>query len=307
MTDHPYRVPQSLDDLRRLIDEQAHEGLHLEFKSCLNQGAWKSLKNRIGEVACAFANTEGGVIVIGIEEENEVATSLVPVTLTQVDRKAIENTLIANVRPKLDGYEISEIECDSGAVWVVHVPKSWLAPHQAANGVSYARRRYRNDPLDTFELDMIRASRQPPERRVFGGLAIEQGQLLFVFENKSDYPVYDITLDVPSELRLASQQGLSIFDSGISVLPARSAHKMHLVSVIDLFEKKILLDAFIYVFSFSKSRGGQRQQIAGELCLRDLGRTRVYDDNNLDILRSIDASLKGIRVVLGKLAESRRR
>lgn len=70
-------------DIQNLIDNGARESRTLDFKR-----GWPSDRDARTEIAkdvCAFANSLGGDLVIGIDEADGAAAAIVPLTLVNLD------------------------------------------------------------------------------------------------------------------------------------------------------------------------------------------------------------------------------
>lgn len=129
-------VPQSLGDLQGIVEQRLEEGMQLEFKRQLPE----SQKNDdLAVVLCAMANSEGGVIIYGVEEDKATrASRLTPFPLSGAGNRV---NLVA--RSALDGpVELTEVRtiCASGqeGFLVVVVPKSDRAPH-FVHGTAWGR------------------------------------------------------------------------------------------------------------------------------------------------------------------------
>ncbi len=121
-------VPKTVDDLHNMVREQLHETTHLEFKRHLPE---PGKNDDLAKDICAFANTEGGAIVYGVEEHEGRAKSLSPFSLSGAAERV---SLVA--QNSLDGpltrASITAIPSgteDNGGYLVVEVARSERAPH----------------------------------------------------------------------------------------------------------------------------------------------------------------------------------
>jgi Putative DNA-binding domain len=106
----------------------------------------------------ALANNVGGAIVIGVEEEDGVATKVTPVALSEDHVLRMQQWLASYTTPRLDA-EIRAIPHPGDpqqGIYVVEVPRSLRAPHALIiKGVSlryYRRSGPRNHPLSEPEI-----------------------------------------------------------------------------------------------------------------------------------------------------------
>lgn len=137
---------ETLEDIQRLIDNKIKESLTLEYKSELNN-------KKIAIAVSAFANTEGGIIVYGLLEQDKIPTSIRWVVGSGNEEK-IQSVIMTNIHPKVEGVRIvplSNPTNDSEAVYVVYVPKSPEAPHMYDYRY-YRRRGPVSKPMEDIEV-----------------------------------------------------------------------------------------------------------------------------------------------------------
>ncbi len=121
------------EDLIKLI--AGGESSTLEFK--------RSLPSKVREVAqeiCAFANTNGGYVVIGVDDGNQV----VGAEIDNVKRSAIENS-IREISPFIY-CESYAVEVGGKSVWVIDVPEGSDKPY------TYSGQVYRRFGTDSVKL-----------------------------------------------------------------------------------------------------------------------------------------------------------
>jgi hypothetical protein len=147
-------------DVRLLVATATPESLHLEYKR--KQEAWKPGLSKddaraIAEAVCAFANSDGGTLVMGVRSERrdgeDVAAEIVE--LANAERLAAEaRTMVTlNVSPQVVGVRVQAIvTSESGAgVLVVQVPPSDARPHMctAPKVHRYYRRSFTGNEIMT--------------------------------------------------------------------------------------------------------------------------------------------------------------
>lgn len=132
------------DDLQSLIDNQVLENKELEYKDYSFAGGKLALdekqKHTFMKEISAFANTNGGVLVIGIQEdENRLPVKLngVGMGLKDFDNwlSSFKQLVLSRIRPHLHGIDCVPIEIDNGNIAIViSVPKSYARPHSFWDG-----------------------------------------------------------------------------------------------------------------------------------------------------------------------------
>lgn len=144
--------------LQSLIDNKIFENKELEYKdySFTNGKMPDKQKDKFMKEIAAFANTNGGTIIIGMQEdENRLPTKLNGAGLSIKDfdnwLSSFRQLVLSRIRPHLHGIECVPVELSDGSniAIVISVPKSYARPHsfwdgnkdeffmRYANGITY--------------------------------------------------------------------------------------------------------------------------------------------------------------------------
>jgi hypothetical protein len=109
------------------------EGLRLEFKRQIYGDADADKREFLKDVT-SFANSQGGHLVIGVDETDGVASSIVPIANIDPDAEILrlENILRDSIEPRISGLGLRAVPLTGGFVVAVRVPKSGNPPHRAA-------------------------------------------------------------------------------------------------------------------------------------------------------------------------------
>jgi hypothetical protein len=167
----------TVNDLAELWDDAVRETSELEFKETLparrekgqseQADRWITQGDRIGEYArdkilaelIAFANAEGGTLIIGVEETDDEprrAKSLIPVPKCVDLAKRLADACEDSVEPRLPiiesvGMPTSADETDGFVL--LRVGKSAIGPHRLrSDGQFYVRRGERSVKMDVREI-----------------------------------------------------------------------------------------------------------------------------------------------------------
>lgn len=133
-------------DIQVLVENKEKESSVLEYKRELR--GTDSEKKELSKDVSAIANAEGGFLIIGVDEQDGRAASIVGMPKNigrQPVEEWIESVLIANIRPKLViKPKVIPLESDPERVLVViHIPQSARRPHMViADGKNAYFRRH---------------------------------------------------------------------------------------------------------------------------------------------------------------------
>ncbi len=141
--------------LMTLIDNQVGEAFDLEFKRELYGNSDRERRDAATDVA-ALANTAGGLIIQGIDEDNQARATAAPgVPLTEAEERRIRQIVGSQVVPLpiLDFLRVEDPARPGHGLTLIAVPRSPLAPHAVIvnDGLRYPRRngattRYLSEP-----------------------------------------------------------------------------------------------------------------------------------------------------------------
>lgn len=133
-----YESLRTRDDLQKLINDHEEESLHLEFKTKKNCSHGKledSEKFNFSRALSGFANSDGGVLVWGIEtDQNEQAKELKPITDIAEFHAALKKSILNSTQPVVDNVLLDIIpepsKAGSGYLKCL-IPASEKTPHRA--------------------------------------------------------------------------------------------------------------------------------------------------------------------------------
>lgn len=169
---------KSRADLQRCIDEQLTESLNLDYKASPALTKDSARRIELAKDVSAFANSAGGQIVYGIEEQEHVPVSIDQgLDPTEITKEWLEQVIDTNVFPRIEGLVIDQIALGQGRVaYVINVPQATSrAPHQAPDKKYYRRQNFQNAPMEDYEIrDMLRRS------------VVSEPFLKFTFQNDGD-------------------------------------------------------------------------------------------------------------------------
>jgi hypothetical protein len=157
------RVTQgiSAEDVQSFIDKSLEEGLSLEYKSIA------SLKNpeKLRKSICAFANSDGGLLVIGAARGREGKGASYRVewnTDPRWNMEWLQDVTVNLIRPTVQGVQIvSVVNSADENLFLVDIPASINPPHMA-DGVYYFRNGAESLPMEHFQVADAFGKRRRP-------------------------------------------------------------------------------------------------------------------------------------------------
>jgi len=103
----------------------------------------------------SFANTQGGYLVLGVEEGGGVPTSIVGLPGADPDGEILrlEQMVRDGIRPPISGIETAAVTLANGNLAIVmRIPKSWNPPHQVTYQKAF--RFYARDTNGKYQIDV---------------------------------------------------------------------------------------------------------------------------------------------------------
>lgn len=161
------------NDLLQLVNTGAQESVDLEFKA---SGALQNTdKNRdeISKDVSAFANSAGGTLIYGMVENRSthVADSLDTGSDPNVTtREWLEQVINSKIQRRIDGVRIGQVALSitspGKVAYVVYVPSSTRAPHQAADKKFYKRYNFQVLAMEEYEIRDVSRRGEVPDLRI---------------------------------------------------------------------------------------------------------------------------------------------
>lgn len=165
---HRRAIDWTLDDIYAVLASGEQENVSLEYKASLAIGEWTDRnRNELAKDLCAFANSAGGIMIIGINEvEHKPEFVDDGVDTRKASKEAVESALAARISPRIDGLTIKEIpnpKIPYCSYFVLGIPRSMRAPHMCnAFHRYYKRYNFECVPMEHYEVEDVRRRQSEP-------------------------------------------------------------------------------------------------------------------------------------------------
>jgi len=178
-------------DLDRLIAEDIQESLTLDYKASPALAKDSKSRDELCKDVTAFANSAGGQIVYGIEEDKHVPTKLDDGADLSITKEWIEQVIDSRVQPRIEGLVITPIQLAKGLGFVITIPQATSrAPHQAPDKKYYKRQNFQSSPMEDYEIrDSLRRATTPSLQITLSMGVNNIAQLLFAHGQEVSRPL----------------------------------------------------------------------------------------------------------------------
>ncbi|GGO61440.1 Putative DNA-binding domain-containing protein [Roseovarius pacificus] len=238
--------------------------MHLEFKQA-TYGTSDGDKKELLKDISSFANTLGGHLVIGVEEDNGTAIALSPLSGMDVDQELLrlENIARSGVEPPVLGLRMKRVAVTGGDVIAMHVPRSYNPPHRVI--FRNSNRYYARNSAGAYEPSLEELRRLFGEQRT-----IEEQAQTFIEERLLRIQAGDAPMPIPVEKGVTVMHLVPLPDLGagrrIEIPAMREQHLAFMPMGASGMSWRVNLDGF------NLFRGG-------EVCN---GYTQVFRDGSLE-------------------------
>lgn len=160
----------SLDDIQSLIDNEAEESTYLEFKSAEALEKSDNKKREIAKDVCAFANSDGGVLIYGLKEDNHKAKELSFIDGNIFTKEWLEQVISSKIQQSVRSITIFPIRVQNKieqSIYVVKILSSNNAPHQVGDKY-YRRANFEVYPMQELEVRTMYNIKTKTELSILG-------------------------------------------------------------------------------------------------------------------------------------------
>jgi hypothetical protein len=231
-------LPITIADIDRLIRDGVQEDLHLDYKE--SPAIDRSKRNEMAKDVSAFANSDGGILIYGVIESNNLPVSKDSgVDHTVYSREWLEQVISSNITPKIDNIRIVSIPVSSSnSIYCVEVQKSDRAPHQAPDKKYYKRFNFQSVPMEDYEINDVRSRQQIVVPLMNFDVEIEHGVVVsMVVSNIGSLPAFDVTFSFSKKLGWMNRtEDPPLFRRGSKYFPPGKVHRYLYSTYADVFK-----------------------------------------------------------------------
>ena len=143
----------SIEDIDSLIKNEVEENIHLDYKAAGALDKDDKKRTEITKDISAFANSDGGIIVYGVSEEDHKPKEISLIDGRIYTKEWLEN-IIQLIQPRIEDLKIYPIRVDDigQSIYVVKIPRSSNAPHMARDKRYYKRFNFKSEPMEDYEV-----------------------------------------------------------------------------------------------------------------------------------------------------------
>lgn len=156
-----------ITDVQKLIDLKEKESAYMEYKACGALQNNDKSKNEVSKDVSAFANAGGGTIIYGIIEEEGIPAAIDEgFDPSEIDKEWLDQVINSRIRRKIEGIRIHQIPLEKArgdrVIYLIYIPQSRRAPHQAGDKKFYTRRNFTSEPMEEYEIRDIFMREEAP-------------------------------------------------------------------------------------------------------------------------------------------------
>lgn len=285
------------EDLEKFVSEQPPEGVQLEYKN--SRILQKSDTQAICKAISAFANSAGGVFVIGIDASTEQL--ILDGGWSGASRLDwLHRVINSGTFPAVETAYVTEIVADSGRYYVIDVKVSPKAPHQSQDQRYYRRRGSHSDPMEHYEIEDIRNRPASEQLPIEVSLFTERQLVSFKLRNTSQFePVENLTVTIEANFDFERDTTARLQTRGLRQLRAGVEHVFLIDSFFTILQANPEPE---FTITVSYDWRGRREHDSATFFIGDYLNTSIINPPVVEALSSLEKKIESIKGSIDKLA-----
>ena len=177
------KTEYAFEDVISLINNEVEESINLDFKEADALDKSDGKRKDISKDVASFANSDGGIIVYGIREENHKAKNITFINGNEFTKEWLEQIINSSIQRRISGILIYPIRKDGKieeTIYIVKIPKSLDAPHLSKDKRFYRRFNFESVPMEEYEI------RQSYGQKIKSKLVIDRWLVKLINYNNLD-------------------------------------------------------------------------------------------------------------------------
>ena len=223
------------DDLLALITNGTKESIELDYKACDALAKTDGKKKEVSKDVSALANSAGGTIVYGMCEDGYV-----PVRVDSgydpsvISKEWLDQVINSGIQRRIDGVRINQVELvkrNQGKVaYVVYVPQSMRAAHQAADKRFYKRFNFESVPMEEYEVRDVSRRSEAPDLRLRYQLSLSKESTAGHTSDEAQPVVYSLMPIITNDATTPAEYTvMNLFiDARLPILRNKNRELIHL-------------------------------------------------------------------------------
>ncbi|CAN5514573.1 hypothetical protein BH10BAC5_BH10BAC5_23960 [soil metagenome] len=169
-----YKYSQT--DIDNFLSAYTEESINLDFKRGVALAMDENAKKEIVKDVSAFANSDGGIIIYGIDEIDHKAGRLCFVDGSIITKEWLEQVINSRIQRKISGLIIDVVRYENDiakSIFVIKIPRSIQAPHRTSDKRFYKRYNFMSVEMEEYEIRDLYSRKEktslkllPPEKEV---------------------------------------------------------------------------------------------------------------------------------------------
>jgi len=155
MNDFYEKTEYNFEDILSLIKNEVEESIHLDFKDGKALDKSDAKRKDISKDVASFANSDGGIIVYGMSEDNHKASKVSFVNGNEFTKEWLEQIINSSIQRRIPDLIVFPIRNEGKieeSVYIVKIPKSIEAPHLSKDKRFYKRFNFESVPMEEYEI-----------------------------------------------------------------------------------------------------------------------------------------------------------